>query len=58
MVVTICIIIFVPLIYLKVKLYMKKTIIAVLLLVCGMAFLSSCGPSRKTGCPMTENILH
>lgn len=37
---------------------MKKVILIALLIVTGVAMLSSCGPSRKTGCPMTENILH
>jgi predicted small secreted protein len=32
---------------------MKKIILIALLLVSGVAFLSSCGPSKKgTGCPM------
>jgi hypothetical protein len=37
---------------------MKKLFVS-LALVCLLAFaLSSCSSTRKTGCPMTEGIIH
>jgi len=37
---------------------MKKVIIAVFTLLIVVTVLSSCGSSRKTGCPMNERIIH
>jgi len=37
---------------------MKKVIVAVLSLILVAAVFSSCGSSRKTGCPMNERIIH
>lgn len=48
-------IIFVP----KFKIWnMKKIILAALSLLLVTAVLSSCGSSRKSGCPMNERIIH
>jgi hypothetical protein len=48
--------IFIELIQLKKN--MKKIILTTLVLFTMLAFLSSCYSSRKTGCPMTEKIIH
>jgi len=37
---------------------MKNFILAAILLLTAAAFISSCGASRKTGCPMTERVIH
>ncbi len=37
---------------------MKKIILVLLLLVTLSALISSCGASKKTGCPGTEGIIH
>lgn len=37
---------------------MKKILIAALLLVSLATMVSSCGSSKKTGCPGAEGIIH
>ncbi len=37
---------------------MKKVIFVLLLLISVAAVISSCSPSRKSGCPMNEGIIH
>ena len=37
---------------------MKKIFFALVLLVTVTAIISSCSPSRKAGCPMSEGIIH
>lgn len=37
---------------------MKKLIVSVVSLLLVMSILTSCGSSRKTGCPMNEGIIH
>jgi hypothetical protein len=37
---------------------MKKMLLAAILLLTITAVISSCGASRKTGCPGTEGIVH
>ncbi len=37
---------------------MKKIFLVFAIMAVTVAALSSCGPSRKTGCPMTEKIIH
>lgn len=37
---------------------MKKLFFAIIVLITVTAIISSCSPSRKSGCPMNENIIH
>ncbi|GEM_PF-1944512 len=37
---------------------MKKLFFVLVILGSVAAFFSSCSPSRKSGCPMTEKIIH
>ncbi len=37
---------------------MKKIFFALLLMISISAIVSSCAPSRKSGCPMSEGIIH
>ncbi len=37
---------------------MKKVFFALLLMIAVTALVSSCAPSRKSGCPMSEGIIH
>ena len=37
---------------------MKKVFFALLVLITVAAAVSSCSPSRKSGCPMNEGIIH
>ncbi len=37
---------------------MKKIFFVLIALITVAAVISSCSPSRKSGCPMNENIIH
>jgi hypothetical protein len=37
---------------------MKKLLVAALLLITFTALITSCGASKKTGCPGAEGIIH
>ncbi len=37
---------------------MKKVLVLLVLLISVAAVISSCSPSRKSGCPMNEGIIH
>ncbi len=37
---------------------MKKLFFALLVILTVSAIVSSCAPSRKSGCPMNEGIIH
>jgi hypothetical protein len=37
---------------------MKKAILAAVVLFLVVAIFTSCGASRKTGCPMAERVIH
>lgn len=37
---------------------MKKLFFVLIAIITVAAFMSSCAPSRKSGCPMNEGIIH
>ncbi len=37
---------------------MKRIFLILMFLIAATAIISSCSPSRKSGCPMNEGIIH